>query len=655
LLAGRETATFAIDGFVVGRWVCEGETFRGARQLECQKQGHPPNLRPRRLSITSNGEPIEEVELSDFGLEDPLVLFDLNTGRQKDTAESLNPNCDYALLCDTDMTVPNVLSFRKTKDRYAFFINRPLTLDTKVLCAGILCWQPQLIDRKPRRVLRASIESIKEEVITLGSEVNLAIREVPEDATKVALLVGTRQHAAIMSGGGWLTETPVRVALSLALGAERVRVRIEGPDYCQNIVPTFSLRFRGVAARRSESNAAGDYRWHLLTPTETINRADGDGKAKIFDSSLCLYEGFAPIEVGRHGSIELRDLQGWGSPLVELCEGIGESVLVPSVEDRGCVDVFVSRMLGKVFNRIYFRTPRPTANRHTVFTWTDIHAQPFAISETDIRVEKDGFVWELSRIPDCPLMAVSYQGVCIGAYWDLNHIGAILRQPISARTVALLRWLKVPLLSPQLKGVVQNAVERYPAEFLRGWFDCTSLSQAFVHRLAVQGLDAVVRALFWNVSEKNPARVREIVQALSSRLLMPSSDSIETFKRSLRFIGDICPSFAYNLARTEARTDKYQESVRGAVRELLQQESNSSADLQGALHASASTCARIAGLSKESLVTAVKSYEAYLAGGREEYQQETTLRRLGETGRGREYLIAALLLAFLERSGGWRS
>jgi hypothetical protein len=161
-----------------------GGGFRGDRQLGCQKPGDTPNLRPRRLTITSNGEPLEEVDFSDLGLAEPVLLFDAATGCKKELGGNLDPNCDYALLCDTDMMVPDVPAWR-TKNRYAFFLSRPLTVDTRLLCDGTLCWQPQLIDRKPRRVISVSIESLSGKSIELGSEAQLVIKDASEDAEEV--------------------------------------------------------------------------------------------------------------------------------------------------------------------------------------------------------------------------------------------------------------------------------------------------------------------------------------------------------------------------------------------------------------------------------------------------------------------------------------
>ena len=77
--------------------------------------------------------------------------------------------------------------------------------------------------------------------------------------------------------------------------------------------------------------------------------------------------------------------------------------------------------------------------------------------------------------------------------------------------------------------------------------------------------------------------------------------------------------------------------------------------LRAALQFAANNCTRLCNITPDELRKVVKLYETYLAGEDEHYPHETALRRLGESGRGREYLIAALLLECLERTDIWRS
>jgi len=54
-------------------------------------------------------------------------------------------------------------------------------------------------------------------------------------------------------------------------------------------------------------------------------------------------------------------------------------------------------------------------------------------------------------------------------------------------------------------------------------------------------------------------------------------------------------------------------------------------------------------IAPDELLEGVKTYTAHLDGNGPPPQCESSLRRLGETGRGRHYMTAALLLDCLER------
>jgi hypothetical protein len=117
LLAGKNAAVFTVDGVVVDRWSMDaGGVFRGNRLLTCQKAGQPSNMRPQSLSISCNGEPIETVDFAAFGFDDPFLIFDLASGGKVDANEILQPNRDYALVCDPDLNVAGA-AFVKGKAR----------------------------------------------------------------------------------------------------------------------------------------------------------------------------------------------------------------------------------------------------------------------------------------------------------------------------------------------------------------------------------------------------------------------------------------------------------------------------------------------------------------------------------------------------------
>jgi len=74
--------------------------------LPCQPPGAKTNLRPKLLSISTEGELLKEIDLFEMGMVEPLLVFDLKLGTQVNLGSRLDPSRDYALVCDADLSVP---------------------------------------------------------------------------------------------------------------------------------------------------------------------------------------------------------------------------------------------------------------------------------------------------------------------------------------------------------------------------------------------------------------------------------------------------------------------------------------------------------------------------------------------------------------------
>ncbi len=70
-----------------------------------------------------------------------------------------------------------------------------------------------------------------------------------------------------------------------------------------------------------------------------------------------------------------------------------------------------------------------------------------------------------------------YEGTCLGAYWNPDYVTSVLRKPITAETIALFRWLKVPVLAEPFEELIKRIVRQYPSPFLRGWLDKSVLQK----------------------------------------------------------------------------------------------------------------------------------------------------------------------------------
>lgn len=133
ILSDSDTATFAIDGRVVDRWTAqEGGGWRGKRDLPCQPENARPNLRPKLMSISSQGRLIEEVDLLEMGIGETLLIFDLGSGTSIDPASRLDPAKDYAVICDADLSIPDAIPDLRLTDRSAYRLVSPWPLDLRI-------------------------------------------------------------------------------------------------------------------------------------------------------------------------------------------------------------------------------------------------------------------------------------------------------------------------------------------------------------------------------------------------------------------------------------------------------------------------------------------------------------------------------------------
>ena len=513
LLGEAETAIFAVDGQVVDRWTAqEAGGWRGRRILPCQRPGAKPNLRPKLLSISNEAELSEEIDLFEMGMAEPLLVFDLKLGRQVNLESRLDPSRDYALICDTDLSVPEATQCIKLKDRAAYRLSSPWPLDLRVVCDEIVYWQPRIGQREPYQSIRLSLGSLPGETGEVGSASRLNLAGVPPDATLVQIVIGGSTHAMAKQGAVWQTSHPLQITLRIALGEERIRVRISGPGYARTVTPKSSLRLRGIASFETESSVDEEPEWNLLNRRRPLNRADGSGRARVFveAANTQLFEGSRLVGRVSPRGLQMRDLYGWGAPLIVRSESLPDTALVEAVEDRGRGRFLPPLLNGRTGACLCWRTPMPPANGHQILVWSDLSQEPRTFGANEISSQRDDTLLKLPSICSVAFMAITYKGERSASYWVTDPTISALRTARSPALFALFRWLKLPILNSSFKVPMQEAVVQVPAEFVRGWLGAETLPYGLVHRQAEQGLDSVIREFLWNHIDRNETGLGQI-------------------------------------------------------------------------------------------------------------------------------------------------
>jgi hypothetical protein len=332
------TATFAVDGRVVDRWIAEeGGRWRGKRELPCEPEGAKPNLRPKLLSISANGQPIEEIDLLELSFGDPLLIFDLRSHELVSPAATLDRSKSYGFICDPDLSIPAASECSKFKDRSVYRLSSPWSQDPEVMCDGSLYWKPKIGDAERLETRRVTLESPPGEVVNIVKAATVCVRDVPDDARAVLLLAGRSVHCLRKNDQLWTTDHPVEITIGMCSREERLRVRVTGDNYARTAVPKVSLNLRGIACVETDPNADTELRWHQLNPKQPLNRVDGCGRARIFVETQPsqLYEGARLVTAITSRTLALRNLHGWGAPLIVRPLNNSQSILVESVEDCG--------------------------------------------------------------------------------------------------------------------------------------------------------------------------------------------------------------------------------------------------------------------------------------------------------------------------------
>jgi hypothetical protein len=651
LLMGRNTAVFTVDGVVVDRWSMDASgSFRGSRLLACQKAGQLSNLRPQSLSISCNGEPIETLDFSTFGFDDPFLIFDLGTGRRVDANEILRPNRDYALVCDPDLNVADV-TFVKGKGRSAYRLGRPLTETTQLKCGEDMIWAPQVSTLGTQRPLRITLGSGIQTTVKIGSPIQFVATGVPEDAEAVTLFVGSNATKFIPTGDGWATANAIPISLDILTGSIRLRVRVEGAHYKRAVLPKLKFDVSGVAILQAGIENVRPPTWQM-PKNGRLNRASGDGWARIFDGGdFKLREGSRLIGTKRSNTIELRDLNAWGGALCAEFDGIGDRTIVHVVEDSGCLELYLPALFGSGSHRLYLRSPILPTVGHAIFIWQDVEEVPTVVRADKIQVEVDGFSWRFVVGGPALLIAVAYEGICLGAYWNPDYVVSRLTKPISPETIALFRWLRVPLLAEPFFEPLRRFVRQSATIFLRGWLDESFLRKPSIHRTAESGVDTVVRSLLWDYSEVRTKQLHELVSALQSRFSHePAASPMENFRKTLLLLGELCPAFAYAMARVDSHDERYRQSILSVIHAVAGLDQPTAAQLRSALGDMTRDCAKLVHITPDALSTLSRHYEAFLAGKQSRFEDVILLNRIAEHRRGREFLIATLLVYCLERT-----
>lgn len=637
---------FAIDGRRVERWLRQGDgTWVGQRRLSCgEDAAGVPNLRPGLLTVsTKEGQGSEQVDLTqaDVGIRGDVLVFDLVDGSLLPEETALETSRGYALVCEPDLALAGLDSHERSLygSRKVYRLAPGWAQTAHLTLEDLSFWEPRIAQLPARESARIDLEG--PEGLKLGSDCFLTLSGLPADARCPGLTIGRSRFELEAGGevGRWKTVKPVNVDASLALGLERVRVEAVTSSGRRLYKPRLRLDLVGMAQLASDGSAMGQPVWRTVGQG-VMDIAGGSGYVRVFTggarvTEAVLYEGFAlrarnalnrPVQVGKLG------LEAWGAPLrLVLKKGAYEATsLVGATEDRDLVEGFSYFPQQRRPNppRIWLRSPVDPDERHKLVTWERQGSKQVVAmtSPTGLSTGEGGRVWMLSEPPRAQALGLAFGGVRLGAWCNRDAIASGIREALLDHATAsdallelfaLLRWFRVPVLSPDLRHEVQRAANKRPVDLVRAWLLGDGLPEGLHHRQKEHGTEAVVRDLLWKWEPRNPRTLEKILQALASCHKSPKErEGVGTLLAAAR----VCPPLLKGASMTRLSGE-----ARGAALVLLDAQENARED---------ELASRLAALASRTQ----PRHDVAMSEGDQD-------RCRGETEAGRRYLAARILLA----------
>jgi hypothetical protein len=644
-----DAVVFAVDGRVVARWTAQSQgAWAGPRAIPCEPESmkERPSLKPKLLSATTDqGEPLLEVDLrEELGIGEPLLLFDLQNGNPICLEHRLETHKEYAFVCDTDLTVEGAQHFLSLPGCSAFYLMPPVSPSLRVVSEGSLYWQPNVYARTSQEALQVFVAAQEDSVVEIGRAIPLEVVGLPPSTHSAVLIVGGIRYElarGLSEERIWITNIAVPISLALALGEERIRIKFSCGTGSRTVAPKIRLRLRGIAGidvNRSAGEAV--YSWRLLDRKRPLNLAGGAGRAKLFAPvrHSQIFEGPKLVSKSTARSIDFRDLYGWGWPLSIKADPGLNTILVDSVDDRGCVAVYVKELFGKPIHKVWLRNPIEPSTKHRIRSWRLLNETAKVVCGNDIVSESANNIWGFPNPGAISAIAIEYDGACLGSHIDLQLVSSALEEPLAA-TFSLLRWLKTPVLSLTLENLMQRAVFKAPWAFVRGWMHCEQNDLHF--RQSDPGADLVLRWFLWNYKESREDRLERIATEVTG---IRADGSLEQFIALMSSTAEICPSLSYGLAKAKLRS-KADALVFQVLTQLLRLPS--AATLQWCDEALRMLTQEVASLVQSnpaSLEQMMAAFGDYLDNRESGYRRnERILREVGELSKGRAFISASLL------------
>lgn len=522
-----------IDGRRVCRWLRQQDgSFHGESTIPVSRGSSrtAQDFSPRTVVLCSgSGDVIDTVDLAELGLVADVLVFDLHKGRLLDAGmQRLDPAHQHAVVCDRDFTIEGcqpIETYAPPAGRKKVVrIPTPLPGDFRISYSDFVLWQPvQPLTTTPSFsvILKADHDS----TVPLGQQVRFRIEGIPHGAERVSLLIGRKVRPITLSPRGWITDRAVEVSPELAAKQKTMFVRFFHGEKAFSIKLKFDLQVKGIASLAEENtDQTQNPGLRKLDSGQDLSSCVGGSQLRVWapgdERSLLVLEGDYLVGPLRHGKIRLRDFPRWGGTLRTQGIDLHDSGVVCT--DTGWMRDFKPGMLGnnpKIF-LAYKRKFEP--ENHGIVVWEpsndgDPKLRLLQFNSAMPQERDDEWVFEYSGNPWA--IAVTYKGLRCGAWWNPDLIQRSTIGPYP-QTFAAMRWLKLPVLHPNLEPMCRKLIETHPLRFLIAWTDTQEgLLPGLCNRIDDLHLDTILRHFLWNRFPPGKDHRREAIKRLSGEAM----------------------------------------------------------------------------------------------------------------------------------------
>ncbi len=489
-------------------------------------------VNPEEIILSADSPELMAVILDDSGhspvsqlitLWDPteeVQLFDLSTGFVSRGGQ-LSAGKGYALLVSDGLDiVPADLPFHhiggNSHSKRLYRIEGSPNSQVSVNLGGESVWQPESTPRpsgvveQPNWAEDINVHLIPSNRIELANAtpVSLSISGLDDETQVTYVRAGARpldfEKTSAYEYASAQFDVLAYLSPKTASPEFTVRIGLRRDGQQTNVARSFVLSVEGVLRMT-------DTGWQVVNPSESLSASDAKQYACRLlhtrlgsKNDLALMEGSVFLSRPWIVPRPIHSIGGYGAPL-----GIRSPynqiydndllAVADEVHDRGVVETALAGQDGTF--RIYLSQPLEPGELHSLVFWTSGKPSTILPAQELVTYPEGEFdVWDV-RCPDSVmsnegLIAISYDGARIGAWWSAAPYLGTVEQGDAQETAAMLRWMRAPILSQAWLEEVRAFAHRYPAYTLKSWLEEEGLSGGLVHGAEGEVWRAAVRQIF---------------------------------------------------------------------------------------------------------------------------------------------------------------